>query len=320
MKQTELILLSILSSILIWTNAFAKAISIESLLPRKLPEGWTQISGPEVYTQKTLFERINGQAELFFKYGFQKSVFTIYQNKNNSKDQIELDLYDMGNVLHAFGIFSRSRNEDRPVGIGFDSYLDDHSLLFYQGKYFIMLYAVESNPLVLKEVGMKVSSKILDPSLPPKEIGYFPKEGLKSGSMQYFPEGLLGNRFLKRGFQGTYIDKVEAQVKVKDEDKVKAKVEVEEKEFSLFLAIFKDSQDAENALKIYRDDLSKRGKVDSGVSTPFGSNALKGEDPYRGKVIVVSKGFYLAGMIGFENLKRAEKLLEEFVKIIERLS
>ena len=95
------------------------------------------------------------------------------------------------------------------------------------------------------------------------------------------------------------------------------KAEVEEKEFSLFLAIFKDSQDAENALKIYRDDLSKKGKVHSEVPAPFGSNALKGEDPYRGKVIVVSKGFYLAGIIGFENVKSAENLLEVFVKNIQ---
>ena len=124
------------------SNSLSQEISVESLLPRKLPEGWTQISGPEVYTQKTLFERINGQAELFFKYGFQRSVFSIYQNKNNSKDQIELDLYDMGNVLQAFGIFSRFRSEHRPAGIGLDSYLEDASLLFYKGRYFVMLYAV----------------------------------------------------------------------------------------------------------------------------------------------------------------------------------
>ena len=52
----------------------------------------------------------------------------------------------MGNVLQAFGVFSRFRNEDRPGGFGLDSYLDDHSAFFYKGKYFVMLYATESNP------------------------------------------------------------------------------------------------------------------------------------------------------------------------------
>jgi hypothetical protein len=304
MVYRNFIIFSALISTLLGSNSFSKEIAVESLLPKEIGRGWTLVSDPQTYTKKTLFEHVDGQAELFFKYGFQKSAFAVYQDKKNQKNQIDLDIYDVGNVLQAFGIFSRFRNEDRPAGIGLDSYLDDHSLLFYQGKYFVMLYAVESNPPILKELGMAVSSKILDPSFPPKEIGYFPKEGLKPGSIQYFPEGLLGNSFLKRGFQGAYVEK----------DEVKA--EVEAKEFYLFVAIFKNSQDAGSALKIYREDLSEKGKIHSEVSTPFGSNALKGEDPYRGKVIVVPKGFYLAGIAGFENLKSAENLLEEFVKNI----
>jgi hypothetical protein len=306
------IIFSALILTLLGSDSFSKEVSVESLLPKDIGKGWTLVSGPQTFTKKTLFEHVNGQAELFIKYGFQKSAFAVYQEKNNKKNQIDLDIYDVGNVLQAFGVFSRFRNEDRPAGIGLDSYLDDYSLLFYQGKYFVMLYAVESNPPILKELGKAVSLKILDPSLPPKEIGYFPKEGLKPGSIQYFPDGLLGNGFLKRGFQGTYVEKDKVKVEVEEKEKQK----VEDKEFYLFLAIFNNSQDAENAVKIYRDDLSKKGKVDSEVSTPFGSNALKGEDPYRGKVIVVPKGFYLAGIIGFENLKSAEKLLEEFVKNI----
>ena len=312
----NLIIFSVLILTLLGSNSFSKEVSVESLLPKDIGKGWTLASGPQTYTKKTLFEHVNGQAELFFKYGFQKSAFAVYQEKKNPKNQIDLDIYDVGNALQAFGILSRFRNEDRPAGIGLDSYLDDYSLLFYQGKYFVMLYAVEPNPTVLKELGMAVSSKILDPSLPPREIGYFPKEGFKPGSIQYYTEGLMGHQFLKRGFQGTYVEKDQVKVKAKAEVEEKEKQKVEDKEFYLFLAIFNNSQDAENALKIYRDDLSKKGKVDSEVSTPFGSNALKGEDPYRGKVIVVPKEFYLAGIIGFENLKSAEKLLEEFVKNI----
>jgi hypothetical protein len=316
MVYRNLIIFSALILNLLGSNSFSKEVSVESLLPKDFGKGWTLVSGPETYTKKSLFEHVNGQAEFFFKYGFQKSAFAVYQEKKNPKNQIDLDIYDVGDVLQAFGIFSRFRNEDRPAGVGLDSYLDDHSLLFYRGKYFVMLYAVEPNLTVLKELGMAVSSKILGPSLPPREIGYFPKEELKPGSIQYFPEGLLGNSFLKKGFQGTYVEKDQVKVKAKAEVEEKEKQKVEDKEFYLFLAIFNNSQEADNALKIYRDDLSKKGKVDSEISTPFGSNALKGEDPYRGKVIVVPKGFYLAGIVGFENLKGAEKLLEEFVKNI----
>jgi hypothetical protein len=229
----------------------------------------------------------------------------------------------MGNVLQAFGIFSRFRSEDRSAGIGLDSYLNDHSALFYKGKYFVMLYSTESNSSTLKQWAAKIASRIVDTSSQPKEIGYFPKNGLKPGSIQYFPEGLLGHQFLERGFQGTYIEKVE----VKAQGKVKAKVEVEvgdkgkarteDKEVQLFIAIFKDSREAMSALKVYKDDLSKKGKVSSGSIIEFETRALKGEDPYQGKVIVLQKGFYLLGVVGFKKEEDGENRLAEFVKKVK---
>jgi hypothetical protein len=285
-------------------HAFAKEISIESLLPKNLPEGWTQINGPQVFTQKTLFERINGQAELFFKYGFQKSVFTLYQNKNDPKDQVELDLYDMGNVLQAFGIFSRFRSGDRPTGVGLDSYLEETSLLFYKGRYFVMLYATEADPSILKRMAKAISAGIPDATPAPKEIHYFPKNGLKPGSIEYYPEGLLGYRVFKRGFQGVYLQKNQG------------KAESEDKECYLFLVILKDPKDAEDALTTYRNSVSKRGKVESTATARFGTSSLKGEDPNHGKVIVVARGFYLAGAVGFDDAGHAEALLEQFLKNI----
>ncbi len=284
---------------------------LESLIPkRELPEGWALFEGPHIYTKKTLFGHIDGQAELYIKYGFRKSVFAIYQNRKSSGNQIELDIYDMGNVLQAFGVFSRFRNENRPGGIGLDSYLDDRSAFFYQGKYFVMLYATESNPAILKQMSTFLVSKISDPSPSPKEIGFFPKNGFKPGSIQYFSEGLLGHQFLKRGFQGTYIEK--------DEDKVEAKDRPMngDKEFHLFLAIFKNSQDALGALRIYKDDLTRKGKVNSDTPIGFGPHSFRAEDPYQGEIIVVQKGFYLLGVVGFEREKYAENLLKEFMKDI----
>jgi len=305
MLHKKPIILFLLVSMIIWNGASSEAVPLASLIPEDKIEGWALIQRPQIYNKKTLFEHIDGQAELFLKYGFQRSVFAIYQKKENSQNQIELDIYDMGNVLQAFGVFSRFRSEDRPMGIGLDSFLDDGSALFYKGKYFVMLYATKPNASLLKEWATKISSRISDLSPPPKEIGYFPKKGLKPGSIQYFPEGLLGHQFLRRGFQGTYTEKVE----VKDK--------AEEKEYYLFSAIFKDSQEARGALKIYKDHLLKKGKIDSGSPHLFGLNAFKGEEPSQGKVIVFQKGFYLFGAIGFEKEKDAENLLAEFIKNIK---
>ena len=317
----NVIIFFVLILTLLGSNSLSKEIPIESLLPKKLPEEWRQIGSPQVYNQKNLFSRINGQAELFFKYGFQKSVFSVYQNKKNSKDQIELDLYDMGNVLQAFGIFSRFRSEDRSAGVGLESYLEDTSLLFYKGRYFVMLYATEVDPSLLKRMAMTISSNITDSSPVPKEIGYFPKKGLKPGSIEYYPEGLLGYQFFKRGFQGIYLEKAEdekkVEVEVKAEGLDKDRTKNGQKEFKFFLAIFQNSQKANNALKDFKDTLSKKGKVSSGSIIEFETRALKGEDPYQGKVMVVQKGFYLLGVVGFEKEEDGENLLAEFVREVK---
>jgi hypothetical protein len=318
-QKKVILILTVLFTIGVGVSS-ADAFPVESLIPEKdLPEGWVLIHGPQIFTRKTLFQRIDGQAELFFKYGFRKSVSALYQNKKNAKDQVEVDLYDMGNVLQAFGIFSRFRSEDRPAEVGLESYLEDTSLLFYKGRYFVMLYATEADPSLLQRMAMTISSGIADSSPPPKEINYFLKDGLKPGSIQYYSEGLLGYHFLKRGFLGTYIGKVE--IEGKEEQKVKDEKEEdpesEGKELTLFLAIFKKAQDATDALKIYKDHLSQKGKVDSRVAPSYESNALKGEDPYRGKVILVAKGFHLAGVIGFGNDKDSENLLAKFLRNIK---
>jgi hypothetical protein len=298
MNNKIAITLSVFVLIVTCWGVSSAATPLDSLIPRRdIPKEWTLIQGPQTYNKKTLFEHINGQAELFLKYGFQKSVFAIYQSKKSRENQIEIDIYDMGNVLQAFGVFSRFRNEDRPGGFGLDSYLDDHSAFFYIGKYFVMVYATESNPDLMSQFSKLIALKISDPSPPPKEISYFPRNGLKPGSIQYFSEGLLGHQFFKRGFQGSYMEG--------------------EKEFHLFLAIFKDSQEAMNALKFYKDDLSKKGKVSSESLIQVGNSALKGEDPYQGKVIVLQKGFYLLGVAGFEKEEGGENRLKEFIEKVK---
>ncbi|MBM4341232.1 MAG: hypothetical protein FJ110_17010 [Deltaproteobacteria bacterium] len=280
--------------LLAWGNLSEGATSLQSLVPqRNLPEGWSLVDGPKTYTKKTLFERINGQAELFFKYGFQKSVFAIYQNQKDKENQIELDIYDMGSVLHAFGIFSRFRDGEGGGGVGLESFIEGQAGIFYQDKYFIMLYGTESNPDLLKRWSLLISKNIPNSLPPPREIGFFPREGLKTGSVQYFTEGLLGRKYLGRGFQGTYQGKDGA------------------KEPKLFIAIFKNSQEAANALKQYRDDLTRNGKV-----YQFKAETLRGENVHQGKIFVVQKKSYLLGASGF-NEEESGIRMDEFLKNIK---
>ena len=126
---------------------------MESLVPKIAPDGWALRGAPETFTRDTLFEHIDGQADLFLQYGFQGSVFAIYRNVNSSDDKIDADIYDMGNSLQAFGVFSRFRQEEKSAGIGLDSYLEDRYAFFYKGKYFVVLQAHRFKSFNLETIG-----------------------------------------------------------------------------------------------------------------------------------------------------------------------
>ena len=308
-RRKRMIILTFLVVIFAYPNVFSGTTPIESLVPKVAPDGWALRDASETFTRETLFEHIDGQADLLLQYGFEKSVFAIYRSVNSSDDKIDLDIYDMGNTLQAFGIFSRFRQEENPAGIGLDSSLGDRYALFYKGRYFVMLQATESDASTLKRLSQEVESRISDNSAPPKQIAYFPKSGLKPGSIEYFPDGLLGHQFLKRGFKASYLEN--------DETKTDAKTSLEGRDFQLFLSIFENPQEAMNALRLFREHLSKKGRVAEGISTQFGPDALTGVDPYQGKTIVAHKGPYLVGAVGFEQEKDGEQRLAELMREVK---
>jgi hypothetical protein len=308
-RRRWLIVFSFLAVLFTSQNVISETVSMESLVPKAGPEGWALRDAPETFTKETLFEHIDGQADLFLQYGFEKSVFAVFRNANSSDDLIEVDIYDMKTPLNAFGVFSRFRQEEKPAGIGLDSHLADRSAIFYKGTYFVVLQATDPNAATLKGLAQEIASRIADESAPPREIGFFPKSGLKPGSMEYYPDGLLGHEFLKCGFKASYR---EAEQAGKD-----AKTSEEDGRFQLFLAVFENPQQAATALGLFREYLSKKGKVADGISTQFGPEAVTGVDPYQGRIIAVRKGLYLVGAAGFEQDKEGEQQLAELIKEVK---
>jgi hypothetical protein len=309
MRHDWLILVWVFVCLALPGEVFSDSSNMKSLVPKEPPVGWVLRGAPHVFTKETLFEHIDGQADLFLQYGFKKSIFAVYRNKNSSLDKIDLDIYDMGDVVHAFGIFSRFRQEGRSAGIGLASYLEDRYALFYKGNYFVVLQAAESNSSTLKQLAEMIASRITDSSVPPKEIKYFPKRGLKPDSIEYYPQGLMGHQFLKRGFKATYL--------VQGKTKVEREAAAESPDSSLFLAVFDNPEEAQSALKNFKEDLSKRGSAQAASPTQLGFEILKGQDAYQGRIIVVQKGRYLAGAAGFEREKDAQGLLAALLKRIE---
>ena len=239
-----------------------------SLVPLNTPDGWVLEGAPRDFTGNTLFEHINGQAELFFQYGFERSIYGVYTNKKSIGEKIDLDIYDMGSVVHAFGVFSRFRQEGRSAGIGLGSYLDDDYALFYKDRYFVVLQATGPFASGLTQLAGMIASRINDGSPPPKEIAYFPKRGLKPDSIEYYAQGLMGRAFLRRGFKATYV--------MPDKTGAEPQRTAEPREATLFLAVFDTPEEARSALRKYKDDRSEKSGTHAALRNGSGFDTVDG--------------------------------------------
>lgn len=152
----------------------------------EIPE-WKSASPISIYDKETIFDYIDGAAELYFAYDFNKVVTTEYTDSNTS---IIIDVYDMTNPDSAFGIYSLNRYEGANfVNIGNEGILVDTSLDFWKGKYYCKVYSFDTSQKyqnIVTEFGNSISSRIKDSGKEPEIIKMLPSEGLIPKSEKFF--------------------------------------------------------------------------------------------------------------------------------------
>ena len=160
--------------------------SIISFNDDEIP-GWKPVSPISLYDKETIFDYIDGAAELYFAYNFNKVATTEYTDGDTS---IIIDIYDMSDPEGAFGIYSLNRYEGANyVNIGNEGILVDASLDFWKGKYYCKVYSFDTSEKyqnTVIEIGHKLSSRIKDSGCEPQIIGMLPTEGLIPKTEKFF--------------------------------------------------------------------------------------------------------------------------------------
>jgi hypothetical protein len=100
-------------------------------------EGWKWDEKEIKYNSRTLFEYIDGAAELYLAYGFQN--LTVRRFEKSDQPPITIELYEMASSEDAYGVFS-FEHQDEAVGIGQGSEFGGGLLRFWKGKYFVSIY------------------------------------------------------------------------------------------------------------------------------------------------------------------------------------
>jgi len=115
------------------------AILILALLPQPdAAAGWAWREQPRTYAPDTLYEYINGAADLYLSYGFEEVAVADYVQTEGADGWITVDIYDMGAPLHAFGIYGSERPPDvEAFPVGAQGYVCEGLIAFWQGDYYV---------------------------------------------------------------------------------------------------------------------------------------------------------------------------------------
>ena len=284
-----------LSLIAVTPSSGADSSAFLSLLPAGgCAEGWVMDEKPALFTQETLFDHINGEAELYLPYGFDSLATARYVKKAASSLEIVADVYRMGSLLDAFGIWSNYRKADTPgCALGADCVLSSSQMMFYQDRYFVRLQAT-GTPAPAQDVflacGRALSQKLPQGKGRPGELELLRVRGVVPKTERYLPQSVLGYPFFRRGLT--------------------AEANLTGQRAQVFVVIEDSAAAARKAFDQYLASLEESGR-ESKRSGKAGRISVEGIDPLYGKVIVEQSGRYLIGAIRLKDAAAARPVIEE---------
>ena len=154
------------------------------LLPATI-DTWQRQGDTATYDRETIFKYIDGAGEVYNSYAFREAAVARYSRSGSQ--EITVELFDMGNVFDAFGVFSYARErEDTGIGGGYE--LRGSVICFWQNRYYICVALEESTDQsenLLKLVARAVSANLPQQSERPPLVGKLPPRGLVPFSDRY---------------------------------------------------------------------------------------------------------------------------------------
>jgi hypothetical protein len=264
--------------------------SLKSLLPEI--SSWMTSEAPQNYFPESLYEYINGAAEVYLSYDFKELIVAEFK-REQSEIVMTVEIYDMKSNKNSFGIYSAERYpESRFIPVGIQGYIEEGTLNFLVDRYYVKLLCFNAESRsedYLKKFSQGILNNIADQGKFPSVLSTFPQKGLKEKTEKYILNNFLGYGFLHDGYSANF--------------------ESEGLEFDCFVIEGKDVKDAENMLAKY---LEAKGK-ENVKKLPEGYLI---KDRYYSNIYFAQVGRYLCGVMkikeGFE--RTGESYLKELMQ------
>lgn len=149
-------------------------------------EGWRAAGPDREYDGQTLFQYIDGGAEVYRAYGMRRCLARRYER--TGEPALLLDLFDMGRPADAFGVFTHDLDGE-PAGIGQDSRFRPGWLTFWQGRFYVSITAegeTSAAEAAVRSLGRQVADVLPREGGRPELVALLPADGLVRGRVRYF--------------------------------------------------------------------------------------------------------------------------------------
>jgi hypothetical protein len=257
----------------------ASGLPVEKLLPTPgFADGWVIKEKINIYTEKDLYKYINGEAELYYPYGFKALATTVYARADNPELGIVADIYEMGSSIDAFGIYSRYRDpNEESVPIGTEGFVNESQLLFAKNRYYVRLSpsgTVTMEKSIFLTCAQSIAKNIPDDLSLQKILDVIRIPEIVPKTETYIVQGVLGYAFFKKGLA--------------------ADAHLDGNTIRIFL-VFEDSpQSSEKVFNEYKAYL-KKARADFSVSTDSNTPSIVAHDPLYKGLVLVRTGSFLVG-------------------------
>jgi hypothetical protein len=184
------------------------AILILTLLPKPdAAAGWAWREQPRTYAPDTLYEYINGAADLYLSYGFEEVAVANYVKGEGDEGWITVDVYDMGAPLHAFGIYGSEMPPDvQPFPAGVQGYVSEGLIAFWRGDYYVKVMLIDGEDMEAARALARAAAECLPGAVEmPAELKRLPIGGRIAGSERYVKTSALGHRSLVEVVSAEYM-------------------------------------------------------------------------------------------------------------------
>lgn len=248
-------------------------------------EGWEQDGEVEVFNRDNLFNHINGASEFYFSYNFQK-LWVVRYSKGDA--EISLEVYDHGDPVHAYGIYSMERPPESDVKkIGAQGYNEETILNFVADRYYVKMHSYHepnAGSGVLLNMAEDLTTQLSDQTELPQMVKAFPDSNRVKNSRQFVSNTFMGLDFLGSAYRATYSnDKGEVTFFVMERD---------------------SGNDIQELLKQY---LEFAGNESNSIE----QGDYKIEDPFNGTIYLHWAGNYIFGFSGDDIEALRKELLQK---------